>query len=612
MAAGVAVANTSTTRAAAADGCLPTNGLMNLNDADDLLAGTVRLTSSVTVQLGTGDVNWARTGLGDGPARLLYSLKWIEELVREHRRTGDSRYLDRAIAIVLDFAADNPVDAGPDPADAWYPMYAGQRTTAIACVAAVSSDTRIDAALRTHAHWLAGEVDALPAWNQAIDPHLGLLMGGCELGVVSWRTQAHRGFARLIRGMIDADGVLAEQAPGYGRFVWDRWGTVEAQLATCAMAPPPEIPGRRAALLEWLAWMSAPDGTVTPTGDSYRTIVPPAPDGSPTEYTVSQGTTGQPPAATVRVFDGGYVVGRDSWTDLPASTYWTLRFGPGRDLHGHEDHTSVTFWSAGNEVLIDSGHGGYGDTAYREALRGPESHNVLMLPGVDFRIRQATELVRSETGTGWRFDEVRSDAFGIQNRKLVHAPRTRGLLVLPDDGMMIVQDQAFRVSPGLFEQLWHLVPGAVVTSSSRSGIVARHPEGDTDIHVLRVALPHQELPRGATTVVEGQTNPYLGWFSEADRHREPAPVVRMRSVGSDARMVTLITTTGPGGSLSTSARETPGGWVIDITKEGVVRTVGIGVDGHMQLGEPDPSAMPLQQARRCSLDPAVAPAAQRC
>ena len=468
--------------AAAADGCLPTNGLMNLNDADDLLAGTVRLTSSVTVEIGSGNVAWGQTSLGDQPARLLYSLKWVEELVREHRRTGNDRYLDRAVELVLDFAADNPVGGGPDPADAWYPMFAGQRTTAIACVAAVTNHAGIDSAFATHAQWLSGQVDGLRAWNQAIDPHLGLLMGGCDLGVASWRIQARDGFARLIRGMIDVDGVLPEQAPGYGLFVWDRWGVVEAQLASCGLTPPPEIPGRRDALLEWLAWMSAPDGTTTPTGDSYRTTEPPTPSGSPTAYTVPGGTTGTPPNGTVKVFDGGYITGRDTWANLSSSTYWTLRFGPGRYLHGHEDHTAVTFWVDGHEVLVDSGHGGYADAEFRLALMGPESHNVLMLPGIDFRIRRDTELVRSQSGSGWRFDEVRDDVFAKQDNRLIHAPRTRGVLVLPDDGVMVVQDRASRTTSGLFEQLWHLVPGANVVSSTRSRIVAatslgrrRHP-----------------------------------------------------------------------------------------------------------------------------------------
>ena len=118
-------------RAAAAEGCLPTNGLMNLNDADDLLRGVVRLSSGTTVDLGSGDIDWDRRSLSSRRARDLYSLKWVEELVREHRRTGDGAYLQRAVEIVEDFATDHPVGGGPDAEDAWYPMHAGQRATAI-------------------------------------------------------------------------------------------------------------------------------------------------------------------------------------------------------------------------------------------------------------------------------------------------------------------------------------------------------------------------------------------------------------------------------------------------------------------------------------------------
>ncbi|MDW3216951.1 MAG: heparinase II/III family protein [Ilumatobacteraceae bacterium] len=588
---------TTTVRAAAADGCLPTNGLMNLNDADDLLAGTVRVTSSVTVDIGPGNVNWNRSSLGDGPARQLYSLKWVEELVREHRRSGDGRYLDRAVAIVLDFAADHPVGGGPDAADAWYPMHAGQRTTAIACVAAVTDHAGIDAALEAHARWLSGIVGGLDDWNQAIDPHLGLLMGGCDLGVGAWRDQARSGFASLVKTMIDEQGVLAEQTPGYGRFVWERWGAVEDQVAACGLTPVPDITQRRSALLTWLAWMSAPDGTTTPIGDAFRTVEPPTPAGSPTAYTVPGGTKGTAPDGTLRVFDAGYVVGRNSWVDLARSTYWTFRFGPGRDHHGHEDHTSVTFWVDGREVLIDSGHSGYGDATYRAALQSPEAHNVLVLPDVPPRLRTPAELVRSDSGPGWRFDEVSDDAYAFQDGGLRDAPRTRGVIVLPDDGVMVVQDRATRTTDGLFEQLWHLPPGAVVTSQTRTEVVARHPEGDVDIHVLRVPLPGQS--RGTTSVVEGQPDPALGWFSEADGHRVPAPVVRVRDTGTSARMITVISTTPVGGDISTNAKSVDGGWTIELEADGLRRTIGVGVDGSMQVGAPDPVPVLTRGARRC-------------
>ncbi|HWL42932.1 MAG TPA: heparinase II/III family protein [Ilumatobacter sp.] len=574
---------------ASADGvCLPANGLMTINTADGLLRGTVRLPSSVTVQIGTGDVDWNQPSLDTQSALLFYSLKWLEELVRGYRRTGDQRYLARAVQISLDFAADNPPASGPRPAEAWYPMYAGQRATALACVASASGDTQVRSALASHAQWLAGQAGAIADWNQALPPYLGLLMAGCELDNADWLAQARDGFSRLITTMIDADGVLLEQAPGYGRFVWEQWGNVERQLEVCGQAPIPEIASRRAALLEWLAWMSAPDGTTTPIGDSFTTTEAPTPEGSPTVYTVSRGTAGEPPTGTQRVFRGGYVVGRNSWENFADSTYWTLRFGPGRDLHGHEDHTSVTFWVEGHEVLIDSGHSGYRDAGYREALRSAEAHNVLLLPDTPFRLRQPTQLVRSATGDGWRFDEVRDQPYA--------APRTRGVLVLPDDGVMVVHDAATRSTPGPFDQLWHLPPGSRVLRSEPGSVVARHPSGNVDVHILQVPLPGQDV--GSTSVVEGQTNPPLGWFSNADGHRTPAPVVRMTRTGTALKMITVITTTPVGEPVTATARPVDGGWIIDLATD-LPRSIGVGVDGAMRLGAPPPQAIITPGARRC-------------
>ena len=114
---------------------------------------------------------------------------------------------------------------------------------------------------------------------------------------------------------------------------------------------------------------------------------------------------------------------------------------------------------------------------------------------------------------------------------------------------------------------------------------------------MRVPLPGQSL--GSTAVVEGQQDPLLGWFSEADGHREPAPVVRVRDSGTSMRMVTLISTTPVGGTVSAQATAIDGGWVVDVASAGMRRTVGIGVDGHMQIGAPDPVAILTPSARRC-------------
>ncbi len=591
--------------ATAAEGCLPTNGLMNLNDADDLLAGKVRVSSSVTVQIGSGNVDWTRTSLSDQSARSLYSLKWVEELVREHRRTGQRKYLDRAVAITTDFVADNPPNGGPDPTDAWYPMFAGQRATTIACVAAVSNNAALHQALRSHASWLSGQADGLAAWNQAIDPYLGLLRGGCDLNVPAWRNQALSGFERIIKGMIDKQGALMEQAPGYGRFVWERWGTVVGELEACGLNPPAEIARRRDALLTWLGWMSRPDGTLAHIGDSKYGTEPPTEPGSLTEYTMSNGSAGTAPNSMVRVFDNGYVVGRSSWSNFEDSTYWTLRFGPGRIHHGHEDHTSVTFWVDGREVLIDSGHVGYTDRTYQTAMQSQESHNVLTLPNVEYRIRRDTELTRSSDGDGWRFDEVSDDVYARQNRQVIDAPRVRGVLMLPDDGVMVVRDRASQLESGPFDQLWHLVPGANVHTTMRNGVVARHPSGQVDIHVLQVPLPNQDVPRSSTQVIEGSTDPVLGWASGANG-RTSAPVVRMRRTGTTADMVTVITTTPVGGSVTASTRFVDGGAVVALNVDGEAHTIGLSDDGSMQIGAPKPKPYLTAGARRCvAVDGAV-------
>ena len=91
----------------------------------------------------------------------------------------------------------------------------------------------------------------------------------------------------------------------------------------------------------------------------------------------------------------------------------------------------------------------------------------------------------------------------------------------------------------------------------------------------------------------------LGWVSDSAGHRETAPVIRMRRVGTETRMITVITTTPVGSSVSAAARTAATGWAVDLDVAGTSRTLGIAVDGSMRIGEYEPAGdvVPVSPAR---------------
>ena len=73
--------------------------------------------------------------------------------------------------------------------------------------------------------------------------------------------------------------------------------------------------------------------------------------------------------------DSGLASARWSWTD-PDTTWYTVRFGPKRSLHGHYDHGSVTWQTLGTPVLVDPGSFTYDATNPLWAWqRSPRAHN---------------------------------------------------------------------------------------------------------------------------------------------------------------------------------------------------------------------------------------------
>ena len=107
---------------------------------------------------------------------------------------------------------------------------------------------------------------------------------------------------------------------------------------------------------------------------------------TPIEYVMSNGALGTQ-IDGVKVYDGGFVFGRSGFGNkrpLKDETYYTLRFGPQRIIHGHNDHLSLTFWHSGRPVIIDPGHVGYAPGRDRNYVRSHEavSYTHLTLPTI--------------------------------------------------------------------------------------------------------------------------------------------------------------------------------------------------------------------------------------
>jgi hypothetical protein len=194
----------------------------------------------------------------------------------------------------------------------------------------------------------------------------------------------------------------------------------------------------------------------------------------------------------VRVFDGGYVFGRTAWGD-PESAFYSIRFGPGRRLHGHEDHLGVTYHAQARPVLVEAGFHSYEKTDYVAWTRSPEAHNVPAVVGADFRAGTATRLDAADVGGSRQSFRLSDDAYGVR--------RTREVLVSHGSDLMAVLDT---VPEGYTVRgLWHFDPSLRLVGR-RDGVVVL---GDDARRVTLLQLTTDGRPVGGQTVRRGTISP---------------------------------------------------------------------------------------------------------
>lgn len=572
---GVAVGQPSPAAASALKppGCIWTLGY--LPQVSEVMKGDMALPGG-GVNIGTGKIPWATIAAQHSVTwdKNFMSLSWTLSAVHMYVLRGEASYmlpyLDRAEQIAADFLAHVPVGGGPMPAATWSAMYAGQRADVFGCLASLDpAFTPAVRALKAMGPWLANPAHDPGNWNQGVDFRLGGLATGCITGNTTWATLARDKLGTLAAAIIDPQGAPYEQSVSYGSRLVTVFGDAITQLTNCFGTAASVIGSRVAALQRFLAWARQPDGGLPVLGDSSE----PA-SGSACGASGPIPLSAQP--GTSKVFTAGYAFGRTSWTPDPAKPvttgYYSLRFGRGRVMHGHDDHQSITWNADNNSLLIDPGSSTH-LAAFAAYDRLPQAHNVLTEPGVAFNEGAATTLVRSRTRTAWQSYELADTAYGGR-------ARVRDVLFDLTAGIVVVEDRASRTAGGGFTQLWH-VPADAAVSVGRTGVASTTRCPGTTMWLVPLPLRGQAIALHSTGVVKGATSPYQGWSTyESAGVVKPAPVVVLRRAGTTARVLTVLTV----GSSRTQPRitrtwSTTEGYVYTISNSGVTRHIRLDNSG---------------------------------
>ncbi|KAB1640835.1 heparinase II/III domain-containing protein [Gulosibacter chungangensis] len=414
------------------------------------------------------------------------------------------------LAIISDWFAHNP-QTSPAISRAWDAHAVAYRTDSLIDIAErVSNSTWLDELLEEHKAFLALEDNFQGNWNHGVDQAKSLINVAERLKDASAQQIGLTRLEGAMLSIVDDEGVTIEQAVHYDYFNYQQLDKCISYLdghpgAENTIA---RLRERMQKMPDFLAHATRPDGTWFEIGD---TPIEPAGSipGTIAEYAATQGANGPRPDETVRTFSAGYIFGRSGWgesREFAEESAYSIRFGPGRLIHGHADNLSLRFVSRGIEIIKDGGFHGYTDDENRAFLRSQAAHSTIIASrGRKKSTTKPSELTFSRIEPQWQ-------SFTINANPFEHTYVTRSIYIEFDPDIVVVWDRLRSRSRTPFEQRWIINPEFRLTQR-RDAVTGIGPTPFVATQHLRVPFRGQssgvinanetDAPLGATeTLIE--------------------------------------------------------------------------------------------------------------
>lgn len=301
----------------------------------------------------------------------LYGMQWIPSLLEALRDADDAVRLESLVDAVTSTLAWRP-DTGDRTDVVWSEGVNLRREQNLNCLYDVTRDARLVpvieavAAANLDPNRYYGPPQRLPH-NHGLMANLALLHSADLLARSDLRDAAVERLRVAIDTSFTAQGVSIEQSTEYHREVVAMWSAAALEVRGIGGAGP-------VALADHI------DVVVARARSAYQFLV--APDGYPVALGDLQAPRTTPVPQRYTSFVDSYAgVLSSRWSWVAPNDFWTMRFGPGRRMHGHFDRMSVVWWATGRPVVVDPGTATYTASAARTWSQSAVAHSTPVVRG---------------------------------------------------------------------------------------------------------------------------------------------------------------------------------------------------------------------------------------
>lgn len=349
--------------------------------------------------------NWARQSTLDSSGNdHINGLHWTVPLLYTGAKRDDVPMVERFFDLIGDWLSKHKKKSTRTWA-VTQPIIAGERLWTLTCASDISDGQRFRKATRKEAN---RQLDAFRLGggtnNTGIHQQGSALAAFCYLDEREKARRAADNLNKLADYLILADGSDREGSPWYAYYSLRLLNNVEAVYDRCGFSFR-EIRSAIDRSEKFLAAAVDPNFYLVMKGDTHRAKLSPnwfAP-GSVVRWAATEGKEGEPPQKLYQTFSGGYVFGRNSWTNIDGHkpTFYSVRSArPYVTAHVHSDLGSVTFNSYGTEWIGDPGPYRYDSSAIRDYMVSRSGHSVIRVTEKKTKKKASVASVTPRFGLG--------------------------------------------------------------------------------------------------------------------------------------------------------------------------------------------------------------------